>query len=179
MTMEIIKQLGLMATPLIFCSVAVMAIILERIVYFALDKKRLQNNSDDLKKMLKTHKNHAKPLRDEFVSIALSQMKADYHKGVKLLRVIGTIAPLMGLLGTILGIIKAFQKIASTTTHVSPNLIADGLWEAMLTTAVGLMIAIPALLFAYFFSTIAVQRLQKLSFALNQDSLNIEIEKNR
>lgn len=176
--MEIIKQLGLMATPLILCSVVVMAIIFERLVYFVLDKKRFQNTSNNLKKMLKTHKNQAKPLRDEFISIALSQMKNNYHKGVKLLRVIGTIAPLMGLLGTILGIIKAFKKIASTTTHVSPNLIADGLWEAMLTTAVGLMIAIPALLFAYFFSMIAVQRVQKLSFALNQDSLNIEIEKN-
>ncbi len=55
------------------------------------------------------------------------------------------IAPLMGLLGTVIGMINSFSKLSSAGTHVDPTVLAGGIWEALLTTAGGLAVAIPAL----------------------------------
>jgi len=55
------------------------------------------------------------------------------------------ISPLMGLLGTVIGMINAFSKLSSAGSHVDPSLLAGGIWEALLTTAGGLAVAIPAL----------------------------------
>jgi len=64
---------------------------------------------------------------------------------------IATIAPLIGLLGTVLGMMQAFNVIAFQTAVVKPILLAGGVSKAMVTTAGGLMVAIPAMLFyAYF-----------------------------
>ena len=61
------------------------------------------------------------------------------------LELIGMIAPLLGLLGTILGMIEAFQNLQSATGQADPALLAGGIWEALLTTALGLVVAIPAI----------------------------------
>lgn len=55
------------------------------------------------------------------------------------------IAPLMGLLGTVLGLINSFSKLGQAGTRVDPTVLAGGIWEALLTTAGGLAVAIPAL----------------------------------
>ncbi|MEQ1705149.1 MAG: MotA/TolQ/ExbB proton channel family protein [Rickettsiales bacterium] len=55
------------------------------------------------------------------------------------------IAPLMGLLGTVVGMINSFSKLSSAGTRVDPSILAGGIWEALLTTAGGLSVAIPAL----------------------------------
>lgn len=55
------------------------------------------------------------------------------------------IAPLMGLLGTVIGMINSFSKLSSAGTRVDPSILAGGIWEALLTTAGGLAVAIPAL----------------------------------
>jgi len=60
------------------------------------------------------------------------------------LTAIAHLSPLLGLLGTIFGMIKAFQQIEQAGKHVSPALLAGGIWEALLTTAFGLAVAIPA-----------------------------------
>ncbi|MFC1808170.1 MotA/TolQ/ExbB proton channel family protein [Candidatus Omnitrophota bacterium] len=70
---------------------------------------------------------------------------------------IATIAPLIGLLGTVLGMIQAFNVIAFQTAVVKPIVLAGGVSKAMVTTAGGLIVAIPAMLFyAYFRSRIRV-----------------------
>ena len=61
------------------------------------------------------------------------------------LEVIANLSPLLGLLGTVLGMIKAFSKLESAGTKVDPTILAGGIWEALLTTAFGLSVAIPAL----------------------------------
>jgi biopolymer transport protein ExbB len=61
------------------------------------------------------------------------------------LELIGLIAPLLGLLGTILGMIKAFKVLQDTGAQADPSLLAAGIWEALLTTALGLAVAIPAI----------------------------------
>nr|VFJ74037.1 MAG: Biopolymer transport protein ExbD/TolR [Candidatus Kentron sp. FW] len=63
--------------------------------------------------------------------------------GLGPLEVIGTLAPLLGLLGTVLGMIKAFQQLEAAGNHVDPAILSGGIREALLTTAVGLCVAIP------------------------------------
>ncbi|MEQ1887995.1 MAG: MotA/TolQ/ExbB proton channel family protein [Alphaproteobacteria bacterium] len=60
------------------------------------------------------------------------------------LEVIGNIGPLLGLLGTVMGMIKAFQQLEIAGSKVDPSILAGGIWEALFATQVGLMVAIPA-----------------------------------
>ena len=64
------------------------------------------------------------------------------------LRFISVVSPLLGLLGTMLGMVKVFQTIATEATPDSA-LLASGIWEALITTILGLCVAIPALAFYY------------------------------
>ncbi|WP_027852331.1 MotA/TolQ/ExbB proton channel family protein [Marinobacterium litorale] len=62
------------------------------------------------------------------------------------LEVIGTLSPLLGLLGTVLGMILAFQQMEAAGSQVDPSVLSGGIWQALLTTAVGLVVAIPVML---------------------------------
>jgi len=72
-------------------------------------------------------------------SDALFQLR----RGLRPLEVIGSLAPLLGLLGTVLGMIRAFQQLEAAGNQVNPAILSGGIWEALLTTAVGLCVAIP------------------------------------
>jgi biopolymer transport protein ExbB len=75
------------------------------------------------------------------------------RKYLRLLSVIAAISPLMGLLGTIFGMIKAFQTVAvSADAMGKTELLAEGIYEAMITTAAGIIVAIPALVAYHFLS---------------------------
>ncbi len=77
------------------------------------------------------------------------------------LSVIARTTPLLGLLGTVMGMIRAFMKIEEAAGQVNVSLLAGGIWEALLTTAFGLIVAIPAL-FAYHIFETKVERYAKL-----------------
>ncbi len=62
------------------------------------------------------------------------------------LEVIGTISPLLGLFGTVLGMIEAFRQMEAAGSQVNPSVLSGGIWQALLTTGVGLAVGIPALL---------------------------------
>ena len=64
---------------------------------------------------------------------------------LKPLEVIANLSPLLGLLGTVIGMINAFSRLESAGSKVDPSILAGGIWEALLTTAFGLIVAIPAL----------------------------------
>ncbi|MDZ7828899.1 MAG: MotA/TolQ/ExbB proton channel family protein [Halofilum sp. (in: g-proteobacteria)] len=64
--------------------------------------------------------------------------------GLRPLELIGTLAPLLGLLGTVLGMIDAFRALESAGSRVDPAVLSGGIWVALLTTAAGLSVAIPA-----------------------------------
>ena len=66
------------------------------------------------------------------------------REGLRLLDLIATIAPLLGLLGTVIGMIAAFQALQSSGTRADPSVLAGGIWQALLTTAAGMAVAIPA-----------------------------------
>lgn len=63
------------------------------------------------------------------------------------LNVIGNIAPMMGLLGTVIGMLRCFNEISRVTGAVDPKALASGIFEALITTCLGLIVAIPTLYF--------------------------------
>ena len=81
--------------------------------------------------------------REETTRVAKKHL-AQAGTGLGALELIATIAPLLGLLGTVLGMIAAFQALQQAGSKADPALLAGGIWEALLTTAAGMAVAIPA-----------------------------------
>ena len=67
------------------------------------------------------------------------------------LEIIGQVSPLIGLLGTVIGMIDSFNELELGGSLVDPSVLAGGIWTALLTTAMGLIVAIPALISHYFY----------------------------
>lgn len=67
------------------------------------------------------------------------------------LEIISQVSPLVGLLGTVIGMIDSFNELELGGSLVDPSILAGGIWTALLTTAMGLIVAIPALVSHYFF----------------------------
>ena len=89
-------------------------------------------------------KNYTKEMvREECVRLANNDLK-EARRGLRVIDLIVTIAPLVGLLGTVLGMIEAFQALQDSGAQADPSALAGGIWEALLTTAAGMGIAIPA-----------------------------------
>jgi biopolymer transport protein ExbB len=83
--------------------------------------------------------------------------------GLRTLGILGNTAPLLGLLGTITGMIKAFMVIEQAGGKVDAQALAGGIWEAMITTGVGLAVAIPLLLMLHFLEGGVERRALKMS----------------
>ncbi len=81
--------------------------------------------------------------REETARVAKREL-GEAAVGLRALELIATIAPLLGLLGTVLGMIAAFQALQESGSRADPSLLAGGIWEALLTTAAGMAVAIPA-----------------------------------
>jgi biopolymer transport protein ExbB len=89
-------------------------------------------------------------LREEV--LRLSQERLEYYdSNLDTLKVIAMVAPLLGLLGTVFGMIDAFQQMEMAGNNINPSTLSGGIWEALLTTAVGLSVAIPTVLFESYF----------------------------
>jgi biopolymer transport protein ExbB len=76
---------------------------------------------------------------------ALAEQAARLFRRIEYLSVIGNIAPMVGLLGTVMGMLLAFKQVADTEGTAGAAQLADGIYQALVTTVVGLIIAIPAL----------------------------------
>jgi biopolymer transport protein ExbB len=98
---------------------------------------------------------------------------ARLERGFRFLDTVAQVAPLLGLFGTVLGMIEAFQALQSAGSQVDPSLLAGGIWVALLTTAAGLAVAMPAsVVLSWFESRIAEERAladHALSVALGPD----------
>lgn len=82
-------------------------------------------------------------VREEAARVAGSELEK-LRSHLRGLEVIGSLSPLLGLLGTVLGMIEAFQQLeAAAGSRVDPGVLSGGIWEALLTTAIGLGVAIP------------------------------------
>ncbi|EEE36798.1 MotA/TolQ/ExbB proton channel family domain protein [Rhodobacteraceae bacterium KLH11] len=84
---------------------------------------------------------------------------AKLERGFRLLDTVAQIAPLLGLFGTVLGMIDAFQSLQSAGSSVDPSLLAGGIWVALVTTAAGLAVAMPtSMVLSWFESRTARER---------------------
>jgi len=91
------------------------------------------------------------------------------RKYLRVINGVATVTPLLGLLGTVVGMIRAFNNIATADALGRPELLAAGISQALLTTAAGLSVAIPALICYLFF----VSRVDKL--IVNIDAMGQEV----
>lgn len=94
------------------------------------------------------------------ISILVNKEIDKLEKLLPSLDIIAQISPLMGLLGTVIGMISSFNQLELGGTTVDPSVLAGGIWTALLTTAVGLVVAIPALVSHHFFEK-KIQDFQK------------------
>jgi biopolymer transport protein ExbB len=160
--------------PLLLCSWLSLTVILERILFWYQDRKRkkkdaierifnnikvkniaeavkLANSSDDRAvKMLLNGLNHSGDSVKEAMEIAIISEEEKINKGLSILSTIITVSPLLGILGTVTGIIYSFQILGSVSIG-TPKVVTEGIAQALLTTAFGLAIAIFTLIpYSYF-----------------------------
>jgi len=160
--MELIALGGPVMWPLLALSMAALAIVIERLlvirVFRAPKGITALSSASDVRAAvsgLSPLSSFAKALCESGdarrITLAGEEVLARMEKHLSLLAVIAKTSTLLGLLGTILGMIDAFSVIASMTSGVDMTLLASGLWQALITTAAGLVIAIPTYLFLAFF----------------------------
>lgn len=87
---------------------------------------------------------------------------------IRLLELIAMISPLLGLLGTVLGMIQSFQELEMAEGAANASVLAGGIWQALLTTAAGLLVAIPAAVGASLLSGRAERGAQLIEGAISQ-----------
>lgn len=189
---------GPVAYPLLVCSFIGLMLLAERLIFFvmwksggnlqeilalvrSLDKSVTQSDALYGKnrlvngaRLLLHHAQKPRLLREEVINhwLALERNQLFKHFGWFVL--LAVISPMLGLLGTVLGIIHVFTSIASHTGPVHPALLADGLGQAMLTTAAGLIIALPVLVVLHSLRIWANGRLTSLAEALNAVNLLLD-----
>ncbi|MBK7497674.1 MAG: MotA/TolQ/ExbB proton channel family protein [Ignavibacteriales bacterium] len=107
-----------------------------------------------VRKGLKKYKYGHDRVKDA-IENAGSQEISKLEKGLSVLASVAGIAPLLGFLGTVTGMIQAFMTIQDLAGAANPSDLAGGIWEALITTAFGLIIGIPAFaLYNYFLSAV-------------------------
>lgn len=84
-------------------------------------------------------------VKEEVQRLASADME-HFRSHLRALEFIGTVSPLLGLLGTVLGMIEAFRQMEQAGSNVDPSVLSGGIWQALLTTGVGLAVAIPTML---------------------------------
>ncbi|MBE0455981.1 MotA/TolQ/ExbB proton channel family protein [Pseudoalteromonas prydzensis] len=157
---NIFSAVGIMAWPLFMVSIIALAIVLERSLAFAqswLKMQKIKQPNGEFIQLLK-QKPQAEQ-RQQWCQLYLQDCVSSWRQRLNILSLCGTLTPLMGLLGTVWGLVLMFKKIAQTHQAVTPALLADGLWEAMYSTMAGLIIAIPCLLLSGVFNAL-LERLQ-------------------
>jgi len=190
---NLIEQGGLFIYPLIIVSVIIFTVILERFFVFLFIKKSvsdlfmqklknyiLLNQAENAYQMLNKIKgpigltlkqaiNHIEKdpeIIKEYMASAEIDSFPQLEKRLGLLNFLGKISPTLGLLGTVAGMIKIFHVLS---LNGEPTQLAGGISEALLTTAAGLIISIPALAAYYFF----ISRLDNIATHLEKRKIEL------
>ena len=169
---ELVKAGGLLMLPLIACSIVAMGIIIERLwmlrtnrvvpenlvaqVWQVHRKSQLSNShisaikeASPLGRILAAglaNRRYSREVMKEAIEEVGRQVVHELERFLNTLGTIASIAPLLGLLGTVIGMIKVFSAITSAGVG-DPTVLAGGISEALITTATGLAVAIPSLMF--------------------------------
>ena len=81
---------------------------------------------------------------EEMLAVEGNAAAQDFFRHIRLVETIAVVSPLLGLLGTVLGMIQAFRDLEMSGGAANASLLAGGIWQALLTTAAGLLVALPA-----------------------------------
>lgn len=168
---EFLSKGGVLVVPILLCSVLALAIFFERLIRFAgmrsrgtgiaekvagllidgSDQEALKNAEESNSPMGRIMaqamevKNGDREMLETVIVNATDEEVRNLSTYIQTLATIGNIAPLLGLLGTVIGMIKAFMVIQEMGGKVNAAVLAGGIWEAMLTTALGLSVALPTM----------------------------------
>ena len=112
--------------------------------------------------------NTSKVLKDQEIETLLQKKYLRSQKFLPSLEIIAQVSPLIGLLGTVIGMIDSFNELELGGSLVDPSILAGGIWTALLTTAMGLIVAIPALISHYFFDKKLTNTIQSSSVFLTK-----------
>lgn len=100
----------------------------------------------------------------------------EMNRGLWFLNFITAVAPSIGLLGTVVGLIDAFQQMSNLGAQVSMQDLAGGIWVAMITTEFGMMISIPGLLFYRTFKRLIEKRMMTIGLFVERTVNNAKAE---
>ena len=100
------------------------------------------------------------------IEIAATHELARLERGLAVLASVSNVAPMLGFLGTVTGMINAFGKL-SEATQVDPSVVAGGISEALITTASGLTIAVPTLIFYNWFTSLIAKFVREMETSTN------------
>ena len=165
--------------PILLCSIISVTVILEKFYSLYRMRPRAPNILPRVKSLLKEERteealklceNSPGPIahllgigihirkrepeeKEKMLSRTGSKIIRELEKHLRSLAIIGNIAPLLGLLGTVTGMIRAFIKIQELGGRVDASVLAGGIWEALITTAAGLSVAIPTLVAYHYFES--------------------------
>lgn len=174
---ELLQQGGIVMYPLLLCSVVSLAIVIEKLI--TLRRKRVivpevervvsaLTSAEDVSLAqtvcrqhsgpyaaimqvgLQNHQMQATALKEELANHGRRQVRS-LERGLGVLETVAAVSPILGLLGTVVGMIKVF-KIISIQGVGEASALSGGISEALITTAAGLTVAIPALVFYNYFS---------------------------
>lgn len=171
--LQIVTKGGILIIPIVICSIISIAVLIERLTLlrkvrinartFTLQIKNLiikgkvteavmlcKRTPGPVAKITKAAVVKYKKPREEIKEAIESAGKTEiYHleKNLGILGTIAAVAPLLGFLGTVTGMIKAFMRIQMLGGNVDANVLAGGIWEALVTTAAGLAVGIPSIIF--------------------------------
>jgi len=106
-------------------------------------------------------------VREEVARLATRTMQ-DQRSQLRTLEVIGMVSPLLGLMGTVIGMIDAFQQLEAGGTQVDPSVLSGGIWTALLTTGIGLAVAIPTVLAFHWLDQRFISRARYLDDSLTR-----------
>jgi biopolymer transport protein ExbB len=183
MTNFIVKG-GFFIWPILLCSIVSFAVVLERLRYFHRTRSKNKSLPERVQTLIGSKKlDEAQTLCEKdssfvgrFLAVGLKVIdRPDEEKGkilrrtgsreleegekhLRILSVIGNISTLLGLLGTVTGMIQTFINIESSGGTAEVAVLAGGIWEALLTTAAGLSVAIPTLVMYHYFEGIVDSR---------------------
>ena len=115
-------------------------------------EKNLEHLKDNnfLKEIVNIIKKKTDTQHDQIL-ILIEKESEKLNRFMPTLEIIGQVSPLIGLLGTVIGMLDSFNELELGGSLVDPSILAGGIWTALLTTAMGLIVAIPALISHYFY----------------------------
>lgn len=143
---------------------------IERCIYFFTTSA--QRSKRGYMTRLESHAEKVKSLPAEKQQKALEKettlLYYEMNRGLWFLNFIAAIAPSIGLLGTVVGLIDAFQQMSKLGAQVSMQELSGGIWVAMITTEFGMMISIPGLLFYRTFKRIIEKRMMRMELFVEE-----------